>query len=115
MNEIINDSIMLYKNIKKSLKSNGFTHLNNKVIQEDAVSIGISEDYHTALLLECKKGVGVIAVHIKLDQEEITILGGKLDKYIENNESIDSKTFKFNEKTKASKYFESTLGKVNAY
>lgn len=115
MGDIINESFMLYKGIKKSLKLNEFTQLNNKPIQEDSVSIIISEDYHTSLIMECKKGDHIIAVNIELDREQITIFGGKLDSYTEDNISVENKTFQFNEKTKASKYFELILAKVNAY
>lgn len=110
--DIVNDCILLYKEIKKSLKLHGFVSLDGTEIDDESVSIGIGSDYHTSLITQCKKNGEVIAVNIEVDLEEIVFYGGNEDKYIENEEQVKHKTFSLSNKTDASKYFESLLGSI---
>jgi len=109
MDDLVNECLSLYKEIKKSLKSNGFTQLDGTVIQEDIVSIGIGSDYYTALITQCVKNGEVIAVNIEVDLEQIVIFGGEYDKYMIDETLVRHKTFTFEQKVEASKYFELLL------
>ena len=110
--DIVNDCILLYKNIKKSLKLHGFIQLDGTEIDDDTVSIGIGSDYHTSLITHCKKNGEVIAVNIEVDLEEIVIYGGKLDTYTVDKDQVEHKSFSLNNKMEASKYFESLLNNI---
>lgn len=112
MDDIVNDSILLYKEIKKSLKLKGFIQTDNIQIDDTSVSIVIGSDYHTSLIIECKKMGEVISVRINIYEEEIVIYGGKLNDYIIDEETVEHKTFTFNQKSQASKYFELLLSNV---
>jgi hypothetical protein len=110
--DIVNDCILLYKEIKKSLKLHGFVSLDGTEIDDENVSIGIGSDYHTSLITQCKKNGEVIAVNIEIDLEEIVIYGGDLDTYIADEKQVKHKSFSLNQKMEASKYFESLLGSI---
>lgn len=110
--DIVNDCVLLYKEIKKSLRLHGFVNLDDTEIMDDTVSIGIGSDYHTSLIAQGKKNGEVIAVNIEIDLEEIVIYGGKLDTYIVDEDQVEHKSFSLNNKIHASKYFESLLSNI---
>lgn len=110
--DIVSDCILLYKEIKKSLRLHGFVQLDGKEIEDEEFSIGIGSNYHTSLMIQCKKDGEVIAVRIEVDLEEIVFYGGDYDKFITDEDSVKHKSFSLNQKMEASKYFELLLGSI---
>lgn len=109
--DLVNECVLLYKEIKKSLRLNGFINLDGTEIEDEMVSIGIGADYHTALITQGTRGGQIISVNIEIDKEKIVIYGGDLDKFIVDEDLIEHKSFTFNQKMEASKYFEILLSR----
>jgi|TARA_B110000263_G_C15191035_1_gene456029 hypothetical protein len=109
--DLVNECVLLYKEIKKSLRLNGFINLDGTEIEDEMVSIGIGADYHTALITQGTKSGQIISVNIEIDKEKIVIYGGDLDKFIVDEDLIEHKSFTFKQKMEASKYFEILLSR----